>query len=176
MWSSAFQFVFQFTAVQHEYAENNFSDCLASFMQKSPYTTQAVSQNFSSLSSALFLQVKKEYFKKTTKTPWQTQTSRLKNMIGWKKMTNRITLESLHLIVVFVCFKKSNYQWIWANKFICLSHQEVKITKELASIEVLLIPLVKTVNFLTTNILSVYLCMSGEKTVKDYISPWKFNT
>lgn len=51
-----------------------------------------------------------------------------------------------------------------------LNHRDVKITENLAGIKVLMIPLVKRVNFLTTNILSVYLCMSGEKTVQRHQS------
>lgn len=42
MWSTAFQFVFQFTAVKHEYAENRFSDSCFIYAKD----LQALSQNF----------------------------------------------------------------------------------------------------------------------------------
>lgn len=65
MWSTAFQSVFQFTTVKHEYAENHFS-VLLHLCKRSPGSISKFLLSF-----ALFL--KKSYFKKTTKS-WQTQT------------------------------------------------------------------------------------------------------
>lgn len=130
MWSSSFQFVFQFIAVKHEYAENHFSDCLASFMQKiSIYCTGSILKFL--LSFVFFL--KKECFKKQQK---MTKTNVNGRKIEWNWTT--LTLESLHLFVAVVCFKKSNDQW--ATESVSLNHQEVKTTKDLATMNLIWFP------------------------------------